>query len=82
MANMYAIRLRWWHEGKRVEACALIQAASASSAMEALKQLLPSRIPGSSEITSDAFKVQDNCFIVSGKEPAFPKQITLLGVSF
>jgi len=45
-------------------------------------QLLPSPIPGSSEITSDAFKVQDNCFIVSGKDPAFPKQITLLEVSF
>jgi hypothetical protein len=83
MANMYAIRLSWRHEGKRVEACALIQAASASSAMERAQQLLPNRIPGGGiEILSAASKVQDNCFIVSGKEPAFPKQITPLGASF
>jgi hypothetical protein len=53
------------------------------SALEKLKQLLPTRVPDDSvEIISDVSKVQDNCFIVSGKEPAFPKQITLLGASF
>jgi hypothetical protein len=83
MSHLYAIQLRWRHEGKRVEACALLQAASASSALEKLKQLLPTRVPDDSvEIISDASKVQDNCFIVSGKEPAFPNQITLLGASF
>ena len=69
MANMYVIRLRWSHEGKRVEACALIQAQDSSGAMEKLKQLLPNLTPGSNiDILSDASKVQDNCFIVSSKE--------------
>jgi hypothetical protein len=68
MANIYVIRLRWNHEGKRVEACALIQAADPSGAMERLKQLLPNLIPGSNiDILSDASNVQDNCFIVSSK---------------
>jgi hypothetical protein len=83
MAHMYAIRLRWRHEGKRVEGCALIQAASSASAMERAKQLLPNRIPDNNiEILSDASKVEDDFFIVSGKEPSLPKQITLLGIAF